>query len=40
MESKRDFIFKHSTSATYGQLKEITGLSHMEIRNIYDSFFR
>lgn len=40
IEVKREYIFKNSASVTYGQLKEITGLSHMEIRNIYDSFFR
>lgn len=40
LETKKDYIRKHSISLIFGQLKQITGLSHMEIRNIYDSFFR
>lgn len=33
---KCEHIRKHCITRTYGQLKKETGLSHMEIRRIYD----
>ena len=36
MREKAEFIRRNCINLSYGQLKQETGLSHMEIRRIYD----
>lgn len=36
MREKAEFIRRNCINLSYGQLKKETGLSHMEIRRIYD----